>query len=107
MGFKKWFENQMPSVLYHHSRPSQRQSILQHGLQTKFDQTVDLTQSGVTGGIYLSDKSNLTTRSDVWQVDVRGLPVEDDWTSTPEDSDENWYIVYQDIPPARIKLVSR
>ena len=105
--FRKWLENQMPSVLYHHSHPNNRQSILQHGLQGKYDQTVDLKEPGVVGGIFLSSKPNHSTRSDVWEVDVRGLHVEEDWSGQPEDPQENWYVVYQDIPPNRIKLITR
>lgn len=105
--FRKWLENQMPTVLYHHSNPKNRQSILQRGLKGEYDQTVDLKEPGVVGGIFLSNKPNYSTRSDVWEVDVRGLPVEDDWSGQPEDPDENWYVVYQDIPPNRIKLVTR
>jgi hypothetical protein len=98
-------ENQIPSVLYHHSRPNNRQSILQHGLQGKYDQTVDLEQPGVVGGIFLSSKPDYSTNSDVWEVDVCGLPVEDDWSGQPEDQQENWYVIYQDIPSSRIRLI--
>ena len=101
---------EVPSIMYHMSPVSNRQSILQHGLQGKYDQTVDMSQPGVTGGIFLSTHPNPTTNSDVWQVDVRGLPLEEDWsTSVPDEApeDERWYVVYQDIPPNRIKLISR
>lgn len=99
----------MPSVLYHHSHPNNRQSILQHGLLKKYDANADPNDS-MLGGIFFSNKPDFTTRSDVWEVDVRGLPVEEDPTTQvpPESSaDEAWYVVYQDIPPNRIKLITR
>jgi hypothetical protein len=104
--FKQWLENQMPSVLYHHSHQNNRQSILQHGLQGKYDQTVDLKEPGVVGGVFLSSKPDHSTKSDVWEVDVRGLHVEEDWSGQSEDEQVNWYVVYQDIPPNRIKLIT-
>lgn len=97
----------MPSVLYHHSHPNNRRSILQHGLQGEYDQTVDLKEPGVVGGTFLSNKPDHSRMRDVWEVDVRGLPVEGDWSGQPEDESENWYVVYQDIPPNRIKLITR
>ena len=108
LNFNQWLENQqVPSVLYHHSNRNNRQSILQHGLQTKYDQTVDLNEPGVIGGIYLSNKPEYGPRIDVWAVHVCGLPVEEDWTSVPEDPQENWYVCYQEIPPNRMNLVSK
>ena len=61
------------------------------------------------GGIFLTNIPDHTTNSDVWEVDVRGLPVEDDPTSVApaESPEEQWYVVYQDIPPSRIKLISK
>ena len=109
-GSEQLMENMNPSIMYHMSPVANRQSILQHGLQGKYDQTVDMSQPGVTGGIFLSTHPNPTTNSDVWQVDVRGLPLEEDWsTSVPDEApeDERWYVVYQDIPPNRIRLISR
>lgn len=106
MDFKLWLENQIPGILYHHSLPHHRQSILQFGLQGKYDQTVDLTDPDVVGGIFLTNKPK-QSKSDVWEVNVQGLPVEEDWSGQPEASDETWYVVYQDIPPNRIKLLSR
>jgi len=106
MRFKHWIENTLPSILYHHSPKSNRLSILKYGLQGKYDRTVDLTQDGTVGGVFLTNKSKSEFLSDVWQVDVRGLPIETDWTSTPEEPDEEWYVVYSDISPDRIKLLS-
>ena len=78
---------------------------MRHGLQVSYDQTVDLNEPGVVGGIFLSNKPTFSTKTDVWEVNVLGLPVEDDWSSVPED--ENWYVIYQDIPVNRIKLITR
>lgn len=94
-------------VLYHHSHPSNRQSILRHGLQGKYDQTVDLEEPVAVGGVFLSDKPNHSPKRDVWVVDVRDLPVEEDWSGQPEDENENWYVVYQDIHPDRIRLLPK
>lgn len=64
----------------------------------------------VLKGIYLSDKphfdnDNLT---DVWQVDVSGIShIDNDWTTVPEDHEENWYIIYNDVPPSKIKLLTQ
>lgn len=110
MKFKHWMENMTPNIMYHMSPVANRQSILQFGLQGKYDQTVDLSEPGVVGGVFLSTHPNPSLNTDVWQVDVRGLPLEEDWSTTvPAESpeDERWYVVYQDIPPNRIRLVSR
>lgn len=107
--FEKWLmENtELSNMLYHHSNPNNRQSILQRGLRTEYDQTMDMSQPGVVGGIYLSNKPDYTTRSDVWEIDAHNLPVEEDWTTTTTNPEEKWYVVYQDIPPDRIKLIPK
>ena len=105
MKFKLWLENQEPTVLYHNSRKENRQSILQNGLKTEYDQTMELGQEGVSGSIYLSNKPTPSRNSDTWEVNTQGLEVEEDWTTQPEDEDEMWYVTYQDIPPNRLKLL--
>ena len=110
MKFKLWLENQVPPVLYHHARKKNRQSILQNGLQTQYDSTIG---SGNIGGIFMSNKAATgdhpaAGNSDIWEVDVRGLDVEEDsTTSVPPEypEDEMWYVVYSDIPPNRLKLL--
>lgn len=96
-----------PMILYHHSPSRNRASILRDGLQTSYDQSIDRTDPYVTGGIYLTTKSDFSTASDVWAANVDGLPIEEDWTTQlTEDADETWFVVYQDIPPGRLQLLT-
>ena len=104
MNFKLWLESHTPSILYHHSSPKNSQSILRQGLRKEFDQT---SPGSPYGGIFLTNKPDVSSHSDVYEVDVRGLPVEDDWSGQPEDPDEHWYIVWNDIAPNRLKLLPK
>jgi len=104
MEFRTWLEMQTPNILYHHADPGNRESISKEGLQTKYARTVDVDDPMVTGEIYLSDKPRFGS-SDVWAVNVQGLPIEEDQTTAPEDEDENWYVIYQDIPRNRLRLL--
>ncbi len=93
------------NILYHHSHSHNRQSILSNGLQTKYDQTVDLEEPGVIGGIFLSKKPDYSSKSDIWEVNISGLVVEEDWSGQPEDLEDTWYVIYQNISPSRILLL--
>lgn len=104
--FSKWLESKIPSILYHNSPKQNRSSILKNGLLAKYDQTVELNQPGVIGGIYLSNKPTPSNNADTYEVDVSNLSIEDDWTTVPEDETEHWYVVYSDIQPNRIKLIN-
>lgn len=104
MSFKLWLESNQ--ILYHHASRENRESIRRFGLLTKYDQTmVDSGDPNVSRGIYLTNKPDFSNKwIDVWEVDVRGMDLQDDWTTTPEDPYEKWHVVYQDIPPAKLKL---
>lgn len=94
-------ESKSPSVLYHYSPVSNRQSIGTHGLSITKDQT------GL-GGVFLLDRLDHSTKSDVWKVDVSGLDLADDWTYDPADPDEGGrsWIHFNDIPPERLTLIT-
>jgi hypothetical protein len=101
--FSQWLiEQTIPNVLYHHSNPANRQSILNNGLQTKYDQTGD---ENSIKGIYLTDKPSYT--KDTWEVNVKGLEVEEDYSGYSHEIEKygNWYVVYQNIEPERVKLI--
>ena len=82
----------MPFILYHHSDPRVRDSILQFGLKTKFD------RSGMNA-IFLTDKKEGPL--DVWEVNVNGLSLEQDHTT----EEEGCWMCFDDIPPSKIKLL--
>lgn len=90
---------QTPSILYHHAPKTVRESIQQHGLSTKYSEAIE-------NGIFLTNTPRLKSRSDVWEVDVRGLEIEEDWTTTPDNKSETWWVAYEDIPPSRLRLMS-
>lgn len=92
--------------LYHHSHASNRESIIQNGLLTKYDQTNELGQPGVVGAIYLTTAPKTQQWIDCWAVDVTGLELTLDNTQPdrPEFPHEVWYMCFEDIPPNRLRL---
>lgn len=111
--FSQWMEINLPlrqanpNILYHHSPVENRESILKHGLLTMYG-----ARRGGHEAIFLTDKPKFGGQvTDVWEVNVRGLPVQEDIT-TDLDYEEiekvygNWYAIYEDIPPERLRLIS-
>jgi len=107
-----------PTVMYHATSPSHRESILRHGLQRRFSETAQVAKGEVdwelAGGIFFSTKTKdekANQGCDVWEVDVRGLSLEpDDTTDVPYPEDggiegDEWWVTYnEDVPPSRLKL---
>lgn len=86
-------------TLYHHTPSENRESIRRLGLLTRFSDI---------GGVFFSDRADHATRSDVWAVDVQGLDVEEDWTTCQDPAEwGNWFVVWGDIPPERLRLIER
>jgi hypothetical protein len=90
-------------VMYHHTSPENRESILKHGLCKRFDYNADPEDDGL-GGVFLTTKPSGTP--DVWAVDVRGLDLEkDDIAGADTDEFGYWWVYWGgDIPPSRLSL---
>lgn len=84
-------------MLYHSSATTNRTSILANGLLTKAD------RSGMLA-VFLADVPEHQKNLDLWQVDVEGLHLEDDNTTSGAD---NWFMSFQDIAPARLTLLPK
>lgn len=94
-----------PRFLYHHTSSANRDSITKNGILGRYDKTVDLSDPGAAGGVFLSDKPRHSPGTDVYKVNTHGHPVEPDWTGAPEDESENWYVTYKDIHPRQITRI--
>ena len=92
------FEASM-ATLYHHAPKSERASIQRHGL---------LRSKSPAHGIFFASKATDQVRwgIDTWKVDVRGLQLERDTTTDPEDAADTWWVTYdEDISPDRLTLI--
>ncbi len=102
-----------PSVLYHVAPTSERQSVMQHGLLRSKSYAHALaadmgiaTSDDPIGGIFFASKPIHQRNFDLWEVDVRGLHLEPDDTTDPEDPEDSWWVTYEDdIPPIRLRLI--
>jgi hypothetical protein len=96
-----------PSVMYHHSHPDSRESILQHGLRASdpYDPSIHEHEGMAPKGVYLSHEREPGHGEDVWEVNTEGLHLPDD----PDDTNREYGYQYHehDIPPHRLKLVER
>ena len=105
-------EQVAPEKLYHASSSENRDGIRKHGLlQSKSDAAItaaEMGEAGLGSGVYFaSKKPQQRSGIDVWELDTKGLPLERDETTEPEDKTDNWWVHHEgDIPPARLKLVS-
>lgn len=103
-----------PTILYHASNAADRESIMRDGLlrsrseahQTAMDGGFS-EDEGPFGGIFFSSKIEQRKHGiDTWQVDVRGLHIQPDDTTDPEDPDDTWWVTYdEDVSPERLKLM--
>ena len=94
-----------PDVMYHGTSSANRTSVQANGLLAGVSY---VAQSGGFGVVFLSEKTddyNPDSYIDIWEVDVRGLALEADGTTVPEDDTDNWWQFFGDIPPQRLKLV--
>ena len=89
-------QSNSPAILYHYTWPENRESILQYGLLVNKSQTEGQE-------IYLASKLRADTNGDIWQVHARGLDLNQ--TLTPDDDEDTWWVVYDDIPPDRLRLI--
>jgi hypothetical protein len=98
-------ESIMPSkILYHESAKDNRESILRYGLSTRFSLLHEEgdDQLGLT---FLTDVRPSSSESfDIWEVDVDGMSLEEDWTTDPPEG-EKWYCTGS-IPSEKIRLIS-
>ena len=88
---------------YHDSDVMNRESIMKHGLSTEF-------ALAAHDGIFFHTKLTQESRyTDVWEADLTGYDVEPDETTdiadNPEYEGDSWWVVWQTIPPERLKLV--
>lgn len=100
----------VPAILYHQAPPAARERIAKLGLQHPRDIPGDLgieMSNDETVGIFFTDNPENGPRSDLWEVDVRGLHlVPDDTTDWPEG--HTWWVTYQDeVGPERLKLIQK
>jgi hypothetical protein len=86
-------------ILFHSTSREHRQSILNAGLLTSFDQTG-------FDAIFLTNKPS-NDNSDVWQVDCSNIEIEEDLT-TMQDENEcgKWFMVHQNISPCNLTLLN-
>lgn len=94
-----------PTTLLYHSAPTEyRDSVLRHGLLASKSSAYDPSDENLTGAIYFASKPVRQPGFDLWQVNVSGLNIEEDYDQ-PDETDP-WFVIYgQDIPPDRLKLV--
>jgi 8-oxo-dGTP pyrophosphatase MutT (NUDIX family)/RNA:NAD 2'-phosphotransferase (TPT1/KptA family)/GNAT superfamily N-acetyltransferase len=95
--------NEHPDVMYHYAGTENRASIQEHGL-------LGSKSSAIENAVFLDSKLTQEGKyTDTWEVNVKGLELESDWTTDISDRDEweghTWWIFYGDIPPQRLKLV--
>jgi hypothetical protein len=90
---------------YHDTDVSNRESILKYGLSTKF---CVAAYDGIFFHTKLTDEGPYT---DTWEADLTGYEVEEDTTTDPSrnpDYDgDSWWVVWETIPPERLKLVRK
>jgi RNA:NAD 2'-phosphotransferase (TPT1/KptA family)/8-oxo-dGTP pyrophosphatase MutT (NUDIX family) len=102
------------AIMYHASHPSNRDSIVEHGLQRS--QAKPMYRYSVESeghkGIFFATRqgeSQITSHpwADIWRVDVRGIPLLRDDTQDGDDAIEHgyWVTYDRDIPPSRLKLL--
>ncbi len=91
-----------PTVGYHATDVENRDNIRLHGLDPKYGRT---WEDG--GPIFFSTKLTPESRSDIWKADLRGLDVEWDDTTWPEDDTDTWWFVDSVIVPDRLELVQK
>lgn len=100
-----------PMVAYHSTFPDNRESIAKHGLLKKYDQGTYDTDDPSLGAVFFSSGSTPDPNMDVWEIDLRGLPVEYDWVQVAGEAgwgeNEHWWFTTQDIPSNRLKLVHK
>jgi RNA:NAD 2'-phosphotransferase (TPT1/KptA family)/8-oxo-dGTP pyrophosphatase MutT (NUDIX family)/ribosomal protein L32 len=90
-------------VMYHYAGTENRASIQKHGL-------LGSKSSAIENAVFLDSKLTKEGKyTDTWEVNVKGLELEPDWTTDISDRDEweghTWWIFYGDIPSNRLKLV--
>lgn len=88
-------------LLYHVSPKVNRSGIDSQGLRIAMDKTA-------FGALYLSDKRSpaLEDSFDCWEVDCEGIPLQEDWTTGQDESEYGkWYMVFEDIPRDKLKLL--
>jgi RNA:NAD 2'-phosphotransferase (TPT1/KptA family)/8-oxo-dGTP pyrophosphatase MutT (NUDIX family) len=94
-----------PDVMYHYAGTENRASIQKHGL-------LGSKSSAIENAVFLDSKLTEEGRyTDTWEVNVKGLELDPDWTTDITDRDEweghTWWIFYGDIPLNRLKLVRK
>ncbi|WP_157251964.1 hypothetical protein [Patulibacter americanus] len=101
-------------VRFHVTRSANRESVLRHGLDPR-----RMTLPGIAGnpepewdGVFLGDEGEeswfrtfVEEETDVWAVDVRGLWLVSD-PSSSGGRDDRWVIVPGRVPPERLALVA-
>lgn len=92
----------IPKYMYHCTSSDNRESILQNGLQTKYDRTGDENN---IGSIYLCTKlPEQIPGRDIWKVNVSGMDLSEDTYDGEEDND-TWWQAFDDVPTERLELI--
>lgn len=99
-------DKQAPRFVYHNASESSRESILRDGLLPGYDQTAPAGEEDEHGGAYASDTARPEWGGDWWRIDTSKLPRPPvtDWTTDPEDENENWYFIPGGVPPHALTL---
>jgi len=84
-----------PSVMYHYTASENRARIRRRGLVP-----------GRAGGVYMATKLDPNHGTgDIWEVDVSGLRLDPDHTTDPPDPDDTWWVFWNIVKPARLRLI--
>ena len=109
--FKKYAQPKAASSTkyYHSTDVSNRKSILKSGLLASKSDAAGL---GGFGGVFFHTKLTPESRyTDTWEADLTGYDIEPDETTdisgNPEYDGDSWWVVYKDVPPERLKLVTQ
>jgi len=109
VGYRKSSKSASGTRYYHDTDVSNRESVLKNGLLTSMS---DSARQGGYGSIFFHTKLTGESRyTDVWEADLAGYDIEPDTTTdisgNPEYEGDSWWVVYQDVPSERLKLVRK
>lgn len=101
-----------PTILYHNTPSTHRESIWERGLLRSCSETTELAremgEEGVFGGIFMSAKPSAEREGfDTWAVDVSGLDILPDETTDCPDPEDSWWVCWDaDIEADRLELLN-
>lgn len=84
------------ATLFHSTHIENLEAILREGLLAAKSEAIEC-------GIFLTNVKPVSSENFVaFEIDARGLELDEDWTTAPDQEGERWFVVYDDIPPSQI-----